>query len=49
VTSRYWRITFDNPPINLFDPEMFAGLRLLLDRIDSDEDVRVLARLPSSA
>lgn len=39
---RYWRVTFDNPPINLFDPDIFAALRLLLDRIETDEHVRVL-------
>ena len=38
----YWRVTFDNPPINLFDPDVFAALRVLLDRAESDEDVRVL-------
>ena len=38
----YWRVTFDNPPINLFDPDIFAALRPLLDRIETDENVRVL-------
>jgi enoyl-CoA hydratase/carnithine racemase len=42
VTPGYWRVTFDNPPINLFDPGIFAALRLLLDRIETDENVRVL-------
>jgi enoyl-CoA hydratase/carnithine racemase len=42
VTSGYWRITIDNPPINLYDPEMFAELRVLMDRIDSDPDLKVV-------
>ncbi|MBC8138716.1 MAG: hypothetical protein H8F28_22780 [Fibrella sp.] len=23
--ASYWRVTLDNPPINLFDPGMVAG------------------------
>src|SRR6201991_2859542 len=42
VTSGYWRITIDNPPINLYDPEMFAELRLVMDRIDSAPDLKVV-------
>jgi enoyl-CoA hydratase/carnithine racemase len=42
VSPGYWRITFDNPPINLFDPDVFAALRLLLDKAENDDDVRVL-------
>jgi enoyl-CoA hydratase/carnithine racemase len=42
VTTGYWRVTFDNPPLNLFDPDMFAELRLLMDRIESDPDLRVV-------
>jgi enoyl-CoA hydratase/carnithine racemase len=38
----YWRATFDNPPINLFAPETFAELRLLMDRLESDDRVRVV-------
>src|ERR1700755_1455329 len=42
VTSGYWRVTIDNPPINLYDPEMFAELRVLMDRMDADPDVKVV-------
>jgi enoyl-CoA hydratase/carnithine racemase len=42
VTPGYWRATFANPPINLFDPDVFAGLRVLLERIAADDQVRVL-------
>jgi len=42
VSPAYWRATFDNPPLNLFDPETFAALRLLMDDLEQDEDVRVV-------
>jgi enoyl-CoA hydratase/carnithine racemase len=42
VLPEYWRITIDNPPLNLFDPEMFAECRLLMDRIDNDRNVQVV-------
>lgn len=42
VTQAYWRITLDNPPLNLFDPEMYAELRELMDRIEADDLLRVI-------
>lgn len=36
------RYTFANPPINLFDPELFAALRLLVDRMESDPELKVV-------
>jgi enoyl-CoA hydratase/carnithine racemase len=45
VTQRsatYWRVTLDNPPINLFDPEMTVGLQVLMDRLDQDKAVKVV-------
>ena len=38
----YWRATFDNPPVNLFDPAVFAALLVLIDEMERDEDVRVV-------
>ena len=38
----YWRVTIDNPPINLYDPEMFAELRVLMDRIDADDELKIV-------
>ncbi len=32
VTPAYWRVIIENPPINLYDPEMFAELNVLMDR-----------------
>lgn len=42
VSPGYWRATFSNPPLNLFDPETFAALRLLMDDLEQDDDVRVI-------
>lgn len=42
VTPAYWRATLNNPPLNLFDPEMFAALRLLMNDLENDEDVQVV-------
>ena len=36
------RVTFDNPPINLFDPDVFAQLRLLVDEWERRADLRVV-------
>lgn len=42
VTPAYWRVTLDNPPINLYDPEMFAELRTLMHRIEADGELKVV-------
>ncbi|MGA5507066.1 enoyl-CoA hydratase/isomerase family protein [Streptomyces umbrinus] len=36
------RVTFDNPPINLFDPTMIAEFRRLLARLATSRDIRVV-------
>lgn len=38
----YWRVVIDNPPVNLFDPWMFAELNVLMDQIERDEELRVV-------
>jgi enoyl-CoA hydratase/carnithine racemase len=42
VTSAYWRVSINNPPINLFDPEMFAEFNVLMDTLESDKDVKII-------
>jgi enoyl-CoA hydratase/carnithine racemase len=42
VLAAYWRATFSSPPLNLFNPEIYAGLRLLLDDLEKDDQVRVI-------
>ncbi|MEU3410302.1 enoyl-CoA hydratase/isomerase family protein [Streptomyces sp. NPDC006658] len=38
----YWRVTFDSPPINLVTYEVFAALGDLVDRMETDEDLKVV-------
>jgi enoyl-CoA hydratase/carnithine racemase len=38
----YWRIVINNPPLNLFDPKMFAELNVLMDNIEKDADLKVV-------
>ena len=42
VTPAYWRVIIENPPINLYDPEMFAELNVLMDTIDADAELKVV-------
>ncbi|HMG42072.1 MAG TPA: enoyl-CoA hydratase/isomerase family protein [Acidimicrobiales bacterium] len=42
VTPAYWRVVIDNPPINLYDPEMFAELNVLMDTIDAAAELKVV-------
>jgi enoyl-CoA hydratase/carnithine racemase len=38
----YWRVVINNPPLNMFDPKMFAELNVLLDSMDKDGDLKVV-------
>src|SRR3954468_17370424 len=38
----YWRVTIDNPPINVMGPEMVLQFQELIDAIEADEHVRVV-------
>lgn len=38
----YWRVVIGNPPLNLFDPKMFAELNVLMDNIEQDKDLKVV-------
>ncbi|WP_239106691.1 enoyl-CoA hydratase/isomerase family protein [Streptomyces rubrogriseus] len=38
----YWRVTFDNPPLNLYDPEVETALAEAVDRLESDPGVKVV-------
>jgi enoyl-CoA hydratase/carnithine racemase len=37
-----WRVTIDNPPLNVMGPEMVRQFQQLIDAIESDEEVRVV-------
>src|SRR5580698_6954413 len=45
VTRRspaYWRVTFDNPPINVMGPEMVREFQEVIHALEADEHVRVV-------
>lgn len=41
-TPTYWRVTFDNPPLNVMGPQMVQEFTHLIDAIEADDDVRVV-------
>jgi enoyl-CoA hydratase/carnithine racemase len=41
-TPAYWRVLFDNPPLNVVDASVFEGLQDLLSRMDASPDLRVI-------
>jgi enoyl-CoA hydratase/carnithine racemase len=42
LSSTYWRITFDNPPLNLMGPQFVREFREIIAAVEADEEVRVL-------
>src|SRR5580692_4669159 len=38
----YWRVTIDNPPINVMGPEMVREFQGVMDALEADEQVRVV-------
>ena len=42
VSSSYWRVAFDNGPVNLLDPDTIEQLAALIARIEDDPDLTVV-------
>src|ERR1700730_5993674 len=38
----YWRVTIDNPPINVMGPEMVQQFQETINALEADEHVRVV-------
>jgi enoyl-CoA hydratase/carnithine racemase len=38
----YWRVTIDNPPINVMGPEMVVQFQDVINALEADEEVRVV-------
>jgi enoyl-CoA hydratase/carnithine racemase len=38
----YWRVTFDNGPVNLLDPDTVEQLAALIERIEAAPDLTVV-------
>src|SRR3989442_9020455 len=41
-TSAYWRVLFDNPPLNIVGARIFGDLQDLLARMDGNPSLRVV-------
>lgn len=41
-TPAYWRVTFDNPPFNIFGPETIPQMEKVVAAIESDPKLRVV-------
>src|SRR5712671_3331125 len=41
-TPSYWRVTFDNPPLNIFGPETMPQLNEIVTALETDDDVKVV-------
>src|SRR3954464_14237227 len=41
-SAAYWRVTIDNPPINVMGPEMVKQFQELMDALETDDQVRVV-------
>jgi enoyl-CoA hydratase/carnithine racemase len=41
-SSAYWRVTFDNPPLNVMGPQFVREMRDIIAAIEADEEVRVV-------
>jgi enoyl-CoA hydratase/carnithine racemase len=41
-SAAYWRITFDNPPLNVMGPQFVRELRKIIADLEADEEVKVL-------
>ena len=41
-STAYWRVTVDNPPINVLGPEMVKQFQEVINALEADEDVRVV-------
>jgi enoyl-CoA hydratase/carnithine racemase len=42
VSRSYWRVIFDNGPVNLLDPDTLDQLAALIGRIEDDQDLTVV-------
>src|ERR1700748_1097231 len=42
VSPTYWRVTFDNGPVNLLDPDTIDQLGALIAQVESDPDLTVV-------
>ena len=41
-SPNYWRVTFDNPPLNIFGPEAILQMKEIMAALETDEHVKVV-------
>jgi enoyl-CoA hydratase/carnithine racemase len=41
-SAAYWRVTFDNPPLNVMGPQFVREFRKIIADVEADEEVRVV-------
>jgi enoyl-CoA hydratase/carnithine racemase len=41
-SNAYWRVSLDNPPLNVMGPQLVREFREIINAVEADEDVRVL-------
>jgi enoyl-CoA hydratase/carnithine racemase len=41
-SAAYWRVTIDNPPINVMGPETVRQFQQVIDSVETEKDVRVV-------
>src|SRR5712672_4822486 len=41
-TPLYWRVTFDNPPLNIFGSDTIPQLNEIVTALETDDDVKVV-------
>ena len=41
-SSAYWRVTFDNPPLNVMGPQFVREMREIVTTVEADEEVKVV-------
>src|SRR5215471_17827166 len=42
LSPTYWRVTFDNPPLNIFGPEGILEMKEIIVALEADEHVKVV-------
>ena len=41
-SAAYWRITFDNPPLNVMGPQLVREMRDIITAVETDKNVKVI-------
>jgi enoyl-CoA hydratase/carnithine racemase len=41
-SGAYWRVTFDNPPLNVMGPQLVREFREIITAVEADKEVKVL-------